>query len=131
MDQNRFDKCRAYENWCNYIIQRSCFVSLLRKTKGEYYGNLTLNDITDNKKSRRTIKPYFNEKGSGSDKIGLCENKTILTNENKIANTMSNYFISITKNLSLKPHTKFNTLDIQQLTSTFNNHVNANIKKIR
>ena len=38
-------------------------------------------------------------------------------------------FINITKRLSLKPHTTSNTMDIEQITSAFNNHVN--VKKIR
>ena len=42
---------------------------------------------------------------------------------------MKNYFINITKHLSLKPHTTSNTMDIGQITSAFNNHVS--IKTIR
>ena len=70
-----------------------------------------MNEITDNKTFWRTIKPYFNEKGSGSDKIVLSGNKSVLTNEKEIANTMNNYFISITNHLNLKPHTASNTME--------------------
>ena len=42
---------------------------------------------------------------------------------------MNNYFINITKHLNLKPHTASNTMEIDQITSAFNNHVS--IKKIR
>ena len=75
------------------------------------------------------MKPYFNENGSASDKIALSGNESILTNEKEIANTMNNYFINITKHLNLKPHTASNTMDIEQITSAFNNYVS--IKKIR
>ena len=70
-----------------------------------------MNEITDNKTFWRTIKPYFNEKGSGSDKIALNGNESVLTNEKEIANTMNNYFISITNHLNLKPHTASNTME--------------------
>ena len=70
-----------------------------------------MNEITDNKTFWRTIKPYFNEKGSGSDKIALYGNESVLTNEKEIANTMNNYFISITNLLNLKPHTASNTME--------------------
>ena len=70
-----------------------------------------MNEITDNKTFWRTIKPYFNEKGSGSDKIVLSGNQSVLTNEKEIANTMNNYFISITNHLNLKPHTASNTME--------------------
>ena len=46
--QYRFNKCRTYENWCNYKTQRNCCVSLLSKTKQQYFKNLNLNDVTDN-----------------------------------------------------------------------------------
>ena len=85
--------------------------------------------MTDNKTFWRTIKPYFNEKGSGSDKIALSGNESVLTSEKEIANTMNNYFINITKHLNLKPHTTSTTMGKEQITSAFNNHVS--IKKIR
>ena len=84
---------------------------------------MNLNDVTDNKTFWRTIKPYFNEKRSGSGKIVLSVNESVLTNEKEIANTMKNYFVNITKLLNLKPHTASNTMGIQQTTSAFNNHV--------
>ena len=91
---------------------------------------MNLNDVTDNKSFWRTIKPYFNGKGSGSDKIiALSGNESVLINEKEIANTMNNYFINITKHLNLKPHTASNTMDIEEITSAFNNHIS--IKKIR
>ena len=68
-----------------------------------------------------------NHKGSGSDKIALPGNESALTNET--ANTMNSYFINITKLLNLNPHTTSDTMDIEQITSIFNNHVR--IKKIR
>ena len=75
--KNRFNKCRTHENWCNYKTQRNYCVSLLRKTKQQYFKNLNLNDVTGNKTFWRTIKPYFNEKGSGSDKIVLSGNESV------------------------------------------------------
>ena len=48
--------------------QRNNCVRLLRKTKQQNFKNLNLNDITDNKTFWLTMKPYFNEKGSGSKK---------------------------------------------------------------
>ena len=111
--KNLFNKCRTHENWCNYKIQRNYCVSLLRKTKQQYFKNLNLNDVTGNKTFWRTIKAYFNEKGSGSDKIVLSGNESVITNEKEIANTMNNYFINIKKHLNLKPHTASNAMDIE------------------
>ena len=94
-----------------YKNQRNYCVSLLRKAKQQYFKNLNLNDVTNNKTFWRSIKPYFNEKGSGSNKIVLSGNESVLTNEKEIANTMNNHFINITKHLKLKPHTASITMD--------------------
>ena len=59
----------------------------------------------------------------------LSGSESLLTSEKEISNTMNNYFINIIKHLNLKPHTACNTMDIEQITSAFNNHVS--IKKIR
>ena len=40
--KNRFKKCRTYENWWNYKTQRNYCVSILRKTKQQYFKNLNL-----------------------------------------------------------------------------------------
>ena len=88
--KNCFNKRRTYENWCTYKIQRNYCVSLFRKTKQQYFKSLNLNDLTSNKTFWRTIKPYFNEEGSGSDKKALSGNESVLTNEKEIANTMNN-----------------------------------------
>ena len=95
----------------------------LLKTKQQYFKNLSLNDITGNKTFRRTIKPCSNQKRSGSDKITLSGNVLVITSEKEIKKTMNNYFINITKHLNLKLQTASNTMDIEEITSAFNNHV--------
>ena len=45
--KNCFNNCRTHENWCNYKTQRNDCVSLLRKTKQQYFKNLNLNDVTE------------------------------------------------------------------------------------
>ena len=79
--KNRFNKWRIHEIWCNYKTQRNYCGNLIRKTKQQYFKHLDLNDVVDNKNFWRTIKLYLNEKGSGSDKIVLSGNKSVLTNE--------------------------------------------------
>ena len=49
----------------------------------------------------QTIKPYLSEKGSVSDKVAVSRNDSALTSEKEVADTLNNYFISITKHLSL------------------------------
>ena len=110
-------------------MQRNHCVHLLRKTKKNYFTNLNMKDITDSKTFWKTIKPNFYEKGSSSMKIILSEKGSILNDNKKVCNTMNNYFVNITKTLNLKPYKCSNSMKINEIISTFDNHVS--IKKIK
>ena len=58
---NKFFKHKTDESRQAFVKQRNC-VSLLRKSKRNYYSNLNVKDITDNKKFWKTIKPLFSDK---------------------------------------------------------------------
>ena len=127
--KNLFKKQRTHKNWVNYKMQRSHRVNLLRKTKKNYFTNLNIKDITNSKTFGKTMKPNFNEKGSSSSKIILSEKGSILNDKKKICNTVNNYFINITKTLNLKPYKCFNSMNINEIISIFDNHIS--IKKIK
>ena len=99
---NLFNKNKNQENWCKYKTQRNYYVNLLCKTKKQYYKNLDIKEVTDNKKFWKSVKSYFGKGDSNSEKIMLLENNSIKTNEKEIAIIMNDYFINITKNLDLK-----------------------------
>ena len=121
--KNRYNKNHNYENWYLYKKQRNFCVSLLRKTKRNYFKNVKIQDITDNKKFWKTIRPYFSDKGYNQTKITIVEKDSIITDEKKIATLMNNYFINITKNLDLKPSTVPNTSDLDEITKHFDDHI--------
>ena len=86
---------------------------------------MKLQDITDNKKSWKTIRPYFSDKGYNQTKIAIVEKDSIVTDEEKIATLMNNYFINITKNLDLKPSTISSTSDMDKITKHFDDHISV------
>ena len=61
--KNRDNKNHNYENWYLNKKQRNFCVSHLRKAKKNYYKNVKTQDITDNKKFWKTMRPYFSDKG--------------------------------------------------------------------
>ena len=58
-----YNKIQNYENWYLYKNQRNFCLSLLRKAKRNYFKNVKIQDITDDKKFRKTTRPYFGDKG--------------------------------------------------------------------
>ena len=59
---NKYLKHKLEENHLLYTQQRNKCVSLLRKTKINYYANLDEKDITDNKKFWKTVKLLLSDK---------------------------------------------------------------------
>ena len=83
----------------------------------------------DNKSLWKSVKPYFSNKGSSSNKIALVESDAINTNDRVIFKTMNKFFINTTKKLNLKPFRNSSDTEINQITSVFENHVS--IRKIQ
>ena len=60
--RNKFLKKKTLESRAKYNKQRNICVSLIKKAKRNYYENLDLKDINDNKKFWATVKPLFSNK---------------------------------------------------------------------
>ena len=69
-----------------YNKQRNICVSLIKKAKRNYYENLDLKDINDNKKFWATVKPLFSNKIKSAENIYLDESGEIIRNEKEVAN---------------------------------------------
>lgn len=72
-------------------IKNIC-VLLLRKTKREYFSNLNAKDVTDNKTFWQIVKLLFSDKIKLREKITLAENDKSLSDVDKVAKTLSNFF---------------------------------------
>ena len=73
--RNKLLKDRSEENKKKYSKQRNYCVSLLRKSKSDYFGNLNEKNINDNKTFWKTIKPFLSDKVRLANKITLMKNK--------------------------------------------------------
>ena len=72
--RKKFLKNRSNENKTNYLKQGNHCVSLLRKTKREYYSNLEEKKICDNK----TFWKMLSKKIKFNERITLIENDEII-----------------------------------------------------
>ena len=115
-------KNKSVNSWNSYKVQRNFCTNLLRKTKRLYFDNLDKNNLYDTKKFWKTIRPYFSDKGINSSRLFLEEKGELLENNQKIAETLNNYFVNITKTLKLKQNNMPNS-DISTVLSHFNEHI--------
>ena len=82
--KNSYNKNPNYEKWYLYKTQRNFCVSLLTKTQKNYFKNVKMQDITNDKKFWKTIRPYLSEMGYNQIKITIVEKDSIITNEKKM-----------------------------------------------
>ena len=82
--RNRFlkEKTEASRKVCN--IQRNYCVKLLKKSKREYFANVKISNIADNKKFWQTEKPLFSDKINHRETINLIDNEVTLSNDEEI-----------------------------------------------
>ena len=98
--RNIFFKNRTEENRRNYSKQRNLCVALLRKSKREYFGNIDVKKVSDNKKFWSVVKPSLSNKVVSNEKITLIENKNI-KNDEKTATVLNNFFSNVIMSLNI------------------------------
>ena len=131
----RYNKNRTADNWDAFRRQRNFCVKLSRKAKRDFYNQLDISKVTDNKKFWKTVKPFISDKSSSKSRITLIEEGKIVSNESEVAETFNNFFVTITDSLGIVenedivlPSEDVND-PIDQISFRFSRH--PSIQKIR
>ena len=74
-------------------------VSLLRKTKKNYFSNLKEENVTDNKLFWKTVKSFLSNKLEYKDKIDLPENGDTVKSQKETTKTLNGFSTNVVKNL--------------------------------
>ena len=83
--RNKFLKKRTEQNKKLGAKEKNHHVSSLRKFKREYYSSLDEENITENKKFWKTVKPFLSDKMISSEKRTVIENEEIISNDKNTA----------------------------------------------
>ena len=76
-------------------VTKLLVVSLLRKEKKDFYGNLDISKVTDNRVFWKIAKPKISDKVKIRSKISLVEDDKMVSQGDEIAKTFNEYFINI------------------------------------
>ena len=123
--KNVYTKNPTSENWNNLRCQRNKCVRLIREAKRSYFSALNLNNICDNKKFWKTVKPIFSDKSIEDNVKTLVEIDKVIKDKEKIANIMNEHFINITKSLKIDniPHeASEEIITINDIIKCYRNH---------
>ena len=74
---------------------------LLRKAKFDYYQNINLGNLTDNRKFWKTVKPIFPDKIQVNSSLTLIENGKMISKDSEIAEIFKHHFATITDSLGI------------------------------
>ena len=99
--RNQFLKNRTDENKSRYTKQRNYCVSLLRKTKTQYYSNLDEKNVTDHKAFWKTVQPFLSDKITSKKKIILIEEDEIVSNHKNTVQVLNIFFSNIVGSLNI------------------------------
>ena len=126
--RNRYNKDQTVENWNKFRKHRNSCVKLFRREKRNYYNNLNVSLVTDNKKFWKTVKPFFSDKLQSKSKIVLIEDETIISNDVEVAETMNEFFVTVTDSLGINENSNYeNTTEgiidpVDKAVHKFSNH---------
>ena len=122
--KNRYQRFPTDVNAKTYKKYRNFCVSLLKKEKKKFYNNLDTKIIKDSKTFWKNIKPLFTGKSKQKTNIMLVENEDIITDKEKVAETLNNYFVEAVQNLHIE---KFNDEQDEELRTE---NINDKIENI-
>ena len=97
-----FERERTNESKIAYNKQRNMCVSLLLKTKRDYFANLDTKIMKDNRKFWKTVNPLFSEKSYSKYSISLINKDGLITKKEDLAKTFNSFFSSIVKKLGIE-----------------------------
>ena len=99
--KNKYNKNRTAENWDAFRRQRNLCVKMTREAKRDFYNQIDISAVTDNKKFWKTVKPFISDKSSSKSRITLVEEGKVVSNESDVAETFNNFFVTITDSLGI------------------------------
>ena len=138
--ENKYLRNNTTENNIHYKKQKNFCSRLYKKEREKFYSNLEVNNITDNKTFRKTVKPFLSDKCALSSRISLVSGDEIISDDTEIAESINNYYKNAVGKLGLKEYE--NSFDINEnnnldpvdiITEKYKNHpsikiINENIQ---
>ena len=128
--RNKSLKLKTEDARIAYKKQRNVCVSLLRKTKKNFYELLNPGLISDNKKFWKQVKPFFSDKPQNRGNIMLQEGKEVITNPATCEEIFNQFFVDVIKNLDIDRtlHTD-TTVKNSNIIQVFSEYFKKDIKK--
>ena len=105
--RNKFLNSKSDTDEKAYNAQRNPCVNLIRQAKKQFFSNLNIHDVTDNKTFWKTVKPLLTDKVKTKSKITSIEKKhkdnsteyseEIISDYKEVAEVFNKFFVNIVR----------------------------------
>ena len=99
--ENKFYEYRTEEYRRGLKKQKNYCNRLYKRERKNYYSQLNLSNINDNKKFWNTMKPLFSDKGGVKDNIILVEDNKIISKDSEVAQAFQHFFANAVNSLDI------------------------------
>ena len=96
---NKFRQDRTISSHVAYKKQWNICVKLRRKTEKQFFDNLDVKRVTDNKQFWKTVKPSLTDKTLKGKRITLTENEKVVSDKRELVKVFNEYFSNLPPNL--------------------------------
>ena len=98
---NKYHKSCSEQDYENFKKQKNFVNRLSKREKKSFYMNLSVNNLLDNKKFWKNMKPLFSDKSKSSNTITLVKNDNIISKDEEVAKEFSDFFSNAVENLNI------------------------------
>ena len=126
---NKFQKINNKKNWDAYRVQRNYVTKLKKQSINNNYFKERCTGGPKSKDFWPTVKPFMTNKGYTNQKETILqENKSIVTDQKEVCETLNNFFVNVAKNI------EDNTIEINEkhpsivaITKEYSDRTTSNI----
>ena len=108
--ETKYLKNKSYQNTKIYKKQKNFCSKLYKKERKKFYSNIDTCKITDNKTYWKTITLFLSTKAPSLSRVTLIENEPMISVYQKVAESLSKFFVKLVDKLDIKEFKAFPTL---------------------
>ena len=125
--ESKYLKNKSYQNMKIYKKQKTFSSKLYKKDRKNFYSKIDTRKITDNKTFWKKITPFLSRKAPSLSRITLIENEAIISDDQKVAETLSKFFVKAVDKLDIKEFKNISNFDglsdpVETVIKKYENH---------
>ena len=114
--ENKYIRNSTVENMNKYKKHQNFCSKLYKKERKNFYSQLDIKNITDNKLFWKTMKPFLSDKCTYASKIFLVHNDNVISDDQELADIVNNFFEQAVDNLGIQEYQSDHNTDINSIS---------------